>query len=249
MKVLITSPQRCGSTWLTRITASVFTEPFFDHFIYQNKKPKLRFNIKTPTAISNYIDLINDYDRVVLKTHDVSPLNCGNILEKIPELKIATINRDFKDIVVSRYFHNRYHKKAQKDKYTTIEDIDSAVHNERDDVKAINKLCYSELFENWLHEWNIFNLPFKHERVFTTRYEKLFQTEEIRRYMAFLGAPEYIAPIIQKNTDYDLFYLNESFANPQKEARFFRKGLVGDHKNYMSNKTIEYVNSRCESTR
>jgi hypothetical protein len=255
MKTLITSPQRCGSTWLSNMTAFVFGS-MKACFLYQDEEPKLWFDKKNPKAISNLVDLINSSDKAVFKSHDVSPVNWDEILKNIPELKITKITRDFKDVVISRYFYERYHivrndetnEKTKLRREETNKRIKSAVNNEQDDIKAINKLCYTDLFEKWLYNWKIFNLPDTNERVFKTRYEKLFEREEIERYMKFLDAPQHIAGHIQKIHDYKMYYFEESKFNlSKKEERFCRNGKIGDHKNYMTEETIKYVNKRCST--
>src|SRR4051812_3308611 len=107
MRYLVSTTQRCGSTWLTQMLERTTnsghryidgTACGFD--IFGDAKPGALLNLRAA--------LLNKNDVRVYKSHDIASKDFDAVANAFPDLVVLTISRDFKDIAVSRYFYYRY---------------------------------------------------------------------------------------------------------------------------------------------
>ncbi len=105
---LITTPQRCGSTWLVRMLCGMADarDAYVDGLA-------MGFGL-TGTREVDAVDKLASHLRrnaegIVFKTHDVPSGDFDAVCAAVPELRILTMHRDFPDTVVSRYFYLRYY--------------------------------------------------------------------------------------------------------------------------------------------
>ena len=108
MIFLVSTPQRCGSTWLVRMLAGMAEsqEVYVDGLA-------MGFSLAKQRAAEAVEDLARRLRRDagavrVFKTHDVPSADFDAVCAAMPELRVLTMHRDFRDTVVSRYFYLRY---------------------------------------------------------------------------------------------------------------------------------------------
>ena len=76
----------------------------------------------------------------VFKTHDVGAKDFDSVCAAIPELRVLTLQRDFRDVLVSRYFYTDAHQDLKKPlKHRGAEDTEE--HRRMESSSGLLPLC------------------------------------------------------------------------------------------------------------
>lgn len=236
--VLITTTQRCGSTWTTRVTRnSLGLKSTYINGLSFNVGPQRR---NTQEDIARFLRHIPN--NTVCKTHDFPDSCWETCLDTQQALKIVTVLRNFKDVLVSRYFHDVHHKKLEwkdpKAKNDLFISFYKQIPNELPDKEAINFLIHeTDWAKASFKHWKSFNLNLSHPRFYRLSFEEMVNKPEetFRDYADFLKITRRKMERVRRNLSFS-FMSNTESSRSKKEgaAKFYRKGLVGDGDNYIS---------------
>lgn len=150
--------------------------------------------------------------------------NSGEIkatdLLKNPNIKMVNIIRDIRDVLVSRYFHD------VRLNLTEAEDPNSYYES----VGKKNMIKYMEYHNSW-------HAPGIKQQPFLCSYERLHRNfrGQMTELVAYLGLEEKISAEeidrIQEATSIDK-------RKDKGKGKFFRKGIVGDWQNHLSEEVV-----------
>jgi len=187
---LITTTQRCGSTWLTRMLAE--TTGTRDWYV---DGLTLGFRLakdSDPAALPRLAETLRQRPKIqVFKTHDVPSVSFDALCNAMPELRILTIRRDFKDVVVSRYFYVRYHWPTQP----ALGSVSGASAEylaqigDAPDWGALAALLGTKVLHRWACEWRAFEGGFQTPHAIRLHYASLLDGSDFERLSAFTGLP------------------------------------------------------------
>ena len=108
MIFLVSTTQRCGSTWLVRMLEAMTGSAG----CYVNGL-EMGFRLRPVSAGTAVVDLGKMLRAArsgrVFKTHDVPSRDFDAVCAELPEVRVLTVSRDFRDVLVSRYFYYRYY--------------------------------------------------------------------------------------------------------------------------------------------
>ncbi len=157
MIYLVSTTQRCGSTWLVRMLEAM-TGSGCRHV----DGTALGFDLRRASAGTAAQRLAGELRAAdggrVFKTHDVPAKDFAAVCAALPELRVLTVRRDFRDVLVSRYFYYRYYWPTEHALGPLPEFLArffSAVEK-ADDCTALAQLIRSPLLGNWAEEWAAF---------------------------------------------------------------------------------------------
>ncbi len=228
MLVISNGAMKCGSTWLTAILLEMV-----DHKPLPEGYHDERFG-EIPTIrgeklrqFLNHVDYHNE--NYVTKNHFYfeRPLLSG-----YRNVKVLDVRRDLADTLVSLFFHVR--KKIvefQEDVAPSLEDIKKAYWAHGPEMAA----GIARYHAVWSRE-----CPW----VYVSSYERLKEdaAKEIKAIGSFLGLPlsdRRIGEIIEATSFKRMANANRP-SDSGMEARF-RKGVVGDHKNYFDESILSDI--------
>jgi Sulfotransferase domain len=241
---LITTTQRCGSTWLTRVLRQMTNLPC----VYLNCTA-LGFSLDSPRADHAISNLEKSLGTIrgthVAKTHDIPSKDFDAVCSAIPYVRILTLNRDFKDVVISRYFYCRYYWPSDPSLGPLppefSEFLESASH--LPDRLALSALARSPLLENWALQWAAFEGEFSTSNAIRLRYESMLEGTDQSRLEEFTGISySAIEPFreIQASETID--------TGRAGSTRFNREGRCGQWKEWLTAEegmVIDSVTRRC----
>ena len=227
---LITTPQRCGSTWLTRMLCGMAKS----RDVYVNGLG-IGFRL-IPTSEAGAISKLTRFMSrrpavAVFKTHDIAPKDFDEICTAIPELKILTLQRDFRDIVVSRYFYLRYYWPNEpllgampKNFRQFLTDIGAAP-----DEVAFTSLLETEMLQGWAREWGAFEGAFSTPHAIRLSYTGMLDESDFPRIADFTGLP------LRRRRAFEIEQEQETLNTGRDGmARFNRKGQAGEWREWFS---------------
>lgn len=168
---------------------------------------------------------------------DVLPM----VLKLFPNCKIIHVVRDGRDVVISRIFHEfRFHKDRIFQKYgLKYETFDGEIPDELIiDYLSDWKNGIKKIRAQYIEKPNQF-CEVKYEGLINEAHDALKNT------FLFLNvkiSDEIISNCLTKG-DFSQFS-NGRKRGEEDNKSFFRKGIVGDHKNYFKASQIEMVNAR-----
>jgi hypothetical protein len=227
---LITTTQRCGSTWLTRMLADMTSsqELYVDclQMGFRLSKPR------QPGAVEKLADFLRSRPEIrVFKTHDVPSSDFDILSAAIPELRILTMRRDFKDVVVSRYFYTRHHWPTQPALGTMpppFAEYLAQVGN-ASDREALPLLLDAKVLRGWAREWAAFEGAFSTHRGLRLQYIALLDGSAHSELESFTGLPlPGIKPFEAEQQDETLQ------TGRSGSARFHRNGRAGQWHDWFS---------------
>lgn len=225
MKVLINSAPRTGSTWLTEIVNRLVKSGGWGGYF--------------PPHIG---------DKKVIKGHNNNPLD-------IPEeWKQIIITRNIYDTIVSRILFGR----MQWTKYELDEDVPIWQQKFADFIKESSHLSekefidktfkdHTKIIEVWLENIIMF-INFKSpSRILKITYEELRQDtiNTVKKICEYLKV-EYTEEEIKKILEECSFEVMRSWNDYQGDIDWMysrRKGIIGDHKNYLNQHQIDFIDS------
>lgn len=221
---LVSTPQRCGSTWLVKMLSGMAgsRDMYLDGLA-------LGFGLTgstEPDAIRKLTNrLRRDAGVRILKTHDVPSGAFDALCSEIPELRVLTMHRDFRDTVVSRYFYLRYYwrtdprlRAPSAEAMTFLSEI-----GESPDHEALETLLESAIVRDWAREWMAFETPFKTPRAVRVTYAGMVDESEFPKLSEFTALP------LRKGLSFGVEQRQETKRTGRDgKARFNRRGLVGE---------------------
>jgi hypothetical protein len=239
---LITTTQRCGSTWLSRILQEIEQEslakvapinPGDCRSRYINGT-RLGFSLVRPTpeqAFTRFSSQVTKHAIKVsgrrwgtFKTHDIPSKDFDKLAEAIPDLRIVTVQRDFKDVIVSRFFYCRYYWPTEPGLGEMSPRISEPLSEVAGlaDAAALRKLIDGKLYRMWAREWAAFEVPFATPSALRVSYEGMLDGSAGRSLEEFVGRPlPSVDPFRMEQTQETLK------SGRVGKARFNRQGTSG----------------------
>lgn len=139
---------------------------------------KLGFFLKKPSHEDAPLKLraaLGALPNRVFKTHDLASKDFDAAASVMPNIKIITIRRDFKDVVISRFFYYRYHWPAN----STLGLLPSYLRSyfaeidRRSDREAVRRLLQTRIIEIWSTEWAAFETEFSTSQGLRINFEDI----------------------------------------------------------------------------
>jgi hypothetical protein len=239
-KILVSTTQRCGSTWLASMCYRIkgeFVAEYVGALDYGLADAEPPAGDRLIEGVARFSDSIKKFPGSVFKTHDLPPALSPVFLEMNPDFHVVNVVRDFRDVLISRLFYNRYFLAA------ALRPCESPfVDRNRllSDQTLVQKFLRTDEMETWLEDWLRFNRSVGHRRYQTFRYEELFTEGGLTRALSDLaerlGVAEPDFDDVKKRVAFENVPENEHKTRGSREVRsdFCRKGVVGDHKNFMT---------------
>ena len=219
--VIVASPHKVGSTWLFQMLKELGK--------FQSKSLPEDFSETGTLVLDNHKILpylSRGYGWYIFKSHSY-PIKYSIPPGLAKDLKIVTIVRDPRDVIVSASFYLAY---LEQEKGGWGEDFRKLREMERI-LKVIRE---GDFLLNRLEEW------FRSATAYTVRYEKLIKNpvEEMRvlsKHINFKVKRKEIEKIVKKYS-----FNSQAGRKPggEKKDAFLRKGIVGDWKNYFDQSCI-----------
>jgi len=213
---------KSGSTWVTAIIKEIvrnkktrfpiaFQNPKYDNWINRFKISKF--------INSSYFSTENIW---VSKTHIYQPNIMLDIIKCQENVKVINIERDIKDVIVSHFYHLKNSKKIN----LNFEDYFELWGK----YKAIQYLKYSI---SWKEV--DFCLKIKYEDL------KASTPETIKKIADYLGVKNIDVLKVQEETELKKLRGSSAQKGLNEDEWFYRKGVVGDWKNYFDEKMLKKI--------
>ena len=228
---LVTTTQRCGSTWLTRMLGAMTgsRDMYVDGL-------QMGFSLAAPResdAVGKLADFLRERSEVkVFKTHDVPSADFDAVCAALPELRILTMKRDFKDVVVSRYFFMRHHWPTDPDLGPPPKWFAEylAEIGDAPDREALPALLDARVLRTWAREWTAFEGAFDTPHAIRLEYTTLLDGSDYPRLESFTGFP------VQAIRDFAAEQQDETLQTGRiGNARFHRNGRAGQWRDWFGN--------------
>jgi hypothetical protein len=187
MLILVSTTQRCGSTWLVRmLQQSLGLE---SRYIDCRQLGFRLLKQSLPVALTNLAAAARELPYGLLKTHDIPSEDFDGVCSIIPNLRLLTISRDFKDVAVSRFFYYRYYWPTVPQLGPLPPNLQAFYSSVRDlpDKQALAKLTADPLLRGWAREWAAFETPFQSVNVLRLTYDAMLRGVERHRIEEFTG--------------------------------------------------------------
>lgn len=190
MIYLVSTAQRCGSTWLTRTLCAMANSPD----VYVNGI-RLGFRLVPPCepgAIEKLAALFQRRKRVrVFKTHDIGAKDFAAICAAVPEVRVLTLSRDFRDVMVSRFFYLRYYWKSDPRLGALPPPVAQffARIGGLPDRAALAALLDAPFVRGWAREWAAFEVPLATPHALRMTYAGMLDESDFLRLAEFTGLP------------------------------------------------------------
>ncbi len=230
MTFIVSTAQRCGSTWLTRL----LSEMTGSRAVYVDGLV-LGFGLEgpcDPAAAGRLRDFLRAQSGVkVFKTHDVPSAEFDAVCAELPELRLLTMHRDFRDTVVSRYFYLRYYwptEPALGPRPVEFQEFLADI-GETPDKAALARLLETGMVRDWAREWAAFEGPFETRNALRVSYDGMLDGSELARIGEFTG----MALPVRREFDAEQKRETESTGR-QGAARFNRSGRTGEWREWFS---------------
>lgn len=190
MTWLVSTTQRCGSTWLTRMLAEMTGSP--DRYVDGLPMGFGLSQPREPGAAEKLAAFLRGCTGIqVFKTHDVPSADFDAVCAAMPELRILTMQRDFKDVVVSRYFYMRHHWPTEPAFGPPPKWFAEylALIGDLPDSEALPVLLEARVLHTWAREWAAFEGTFATPHAIRLPYHALLDGSAHRGLEAFTGLP------------------------------------------------------------
>ena len=169
----------------------------------------------------------------VFKTHDVPAADFDAVCAAVPELRVLTLHRDFRDTVVSRYFYLRYYWRTDPSLGPLTPRFAGflAEIGGMPDHEALEALLETELVREWAREWMAFEQPFTTPHAIRISYAGMLDESEFRKLSDFTGLP------VRKRKAFVAEQRQETQETGREgKARFNRRGLTGEWREWWTEK-------------
>jgi hypothetical protein len=188
MTYLVSTTQRCGSTWLAKVLEGSLGAK---HARYVDGR-MIGFKLgalSEATAVPKLAKfIVNESSFQVFKTHDIGSRDFDAICESI-DLKVVTIRRSFKDVLISRYFYYRYYWPTEPSLGPLgppLAEFFSDV-SALSDEDAISCIINSSILPMWMAEWKAFEEPFANPNTLRLCYDEMVAGRAFSDLEQFLG--------------------------------------------------------------
>ena len=220
MIIFIDTQLRCGSTWL-------------DHIISDIIGTKSILGKKTKEEIVKIIEAGGDQ---FYRMYNLDPKDICDCIKAEDDVIVISITRDVNDIVTSKCFMIRG-EHFDKYRYSEME----GYWNLPMDV-FINKFIETRRYDVVLYFWKMFT-EYEHKNYYLTTYEDLSNDplsvcREICTLLSITKTDEELQTIIDNNS-FEAITGREKGDSIDDDKT--RKGIVGDHLNYFTKKSIDLV--------
>lgn len=230
MIYLVTTAQRCGSTWLVRMLGAMAEarDVYVDGLA-------MGFRL----AIAREADAVEKMarhlraagGRAVFKTHDVPSRDFDTLCAALPELRVLTMHRDFRDTVVSRYFYLRYYWQTDPGLGALPAEFAEFLSKigEMPDREALAALLETEIVPMWAREWAAFETPFTTPAALRVSYTGMLDESEFPRIAEFTGLP------LRKAAPFEIEQREETRETGREgSARFNRSGRAQEWREWFT---------------
>ncbi len=197
---------------------------------------------KTPKGFERKTPITHFSEKIALNTEQDAQVTINTLKKLYPDTKIVHIVRDPRDVAVSAMFHSYRNFREKRERNWITDFVESVLEGKNDNL--LKKQAVSAYFKSHARAWNRIASIF-HERgellygdnYLLVRYEDLLQEprEQVSRLFAFAGLshdPELVADVVEKASFKNLSRGRK--AGEQDSSSFYRKGVAGDWKNYLS---------------
>ncbi len=230
MRFLLSTTQRCGSTWISQLLekASGLRGRYIDC-------TALGFrigNVSEPEAVNALRNLVNRSPEVgVFKTHDIPSKDFDAACAALPGVQIVTVSREFKDVVVSRYFYYRYYWETDPALGQMRPHLTAFFGSVRDlpDGEALRRLLGHAILKNWAAEWAAFEGPFTTRNAVRLSYEGMLIGQDRQKFERIIRQPFPAIPSFEEMRKWET-----SARGRQGPQHFYRKGRSGQWQEWFS---------------
>ena len=245
MIFLVTTTQRCGSTWLVRMLEAMTGSMG----CYVNGL-EMGFRLRRVSAGTAVVDLgkmmRTTGDVRVFKTHDVPSRDFDAVCAELPELRVLTVSRDFKDVLVSRYFYYRYYWPTDAmlgplplhlaEFFGSLGRIG--------DRAALARLVKSGVLRNWAEEWAAFEGAFTTPNALRVTYAGLLDGSEKEALEEFTGRA------LPRLESFETMQQAETHDTGRgARSRFHREGRSGQWKRWFTAGEAAEISARADEAR
>ena len=167
----------------------------------------------------------------VFKTHDVGAKDFDAICAAMPELRVLTLQRDFRDIVVSRHFYLRYYWKTDPALGALPPPIAQflAEVDGMPDREALAVLLDTPFVRGWAREWGAFEAGFSTPHAIRLTYTGMLDESDFPRLTEFTGLG------LRRRRAFKIEQEQETLHTGREGmARFNRKGRAGEWREWFS---------------
>ena len=181
-------------------------------------------------------------EKIALNTVQDAQVTMNTLMKLYPDAKIVHIVRDPRDVAISAMFHS-YRNFRRKNKRNWItEFVESALEGKPSNI--LKKQAMSTYFKSHARAWNDIAGIFHRsggrlygDNYHLVRYEDLLQAplEQVGCLFAFAGLPHgepLVAEVVEKSSFKKLSKGRKE--GEQDASSFYRKGVAGDWKNYLT---------------
>lgn len=227
---LITTTQRCGSTWLTRLLAEMAGSQ--DMYVDGLQMGFSLWKPHQPGALERLAEHLRSNPTVqVFKTHDVPSSDFDRLCAAIPELRILTLQRDFKDVALSRYFYMRHHWQTRPALGPMPLDFAQYLSQigEAPDREALQLLLGSKVLRAWAREWAAFEGAFQTSRACRLEYTAMLDGSAEPSLEAFTGLQVRDIKAFESEQNAET-----SLTGRSGNARFHRVGRAGQWRDWFT---------------
>lgn len=220
MLLILNGAPKGGSTWLVLIVQAMGS---FKRIPEEYQDEQWSNSSIREDKIADFIDSFDyKHQNYFCKQHWVNEGDLAELnLLTVPNLKMVNIIRDVRDVLVSRYFHDL---RLNLTKAENIEDYYVAVGKK-------NMQQYMEYHISW-HSYQRTLQPF------LCSYERFHEnfSEQLQELVNYLGLSKTIG-----DREIAEIEAKTSFSSRKEtgKGKFFRKGIVGDWENHLSQVIIE----------
>lgn len=181
-------------------------------------------------------------EKIALNTEQDAQVTIDTLKKLYPDAKIVHIVRDPRDVAVSAMFHSYRNFREKHERNWITDFVDSVLEGNNDNI--LKKQAVSTYFKSHARAWNRIASIFHHsgealygENYLLVRYEDLLQApqEQVNRLFTFTGLDhdeQLVADVVEKASFKNLSKGRK--AGEQDSSSFYRKGVAGDWKNYLT---------------
>lgn len=246
-KVLISTTQRCGSTWISSMCCKIFGKSESGEYVSglpQRLMDVSLFGCGDAERVAEFSQTVRNAvlktGLRVFKTHDLPLRLVPLFLDQNPDFWVFNIVRDFRDVMISRLMYNRYYLPTVG-LPVECRFVEEQLH--LTEVEMVRQFYGTKEMLDWLVQWKLFNEPVEHERYARLEYEVLLNEVELKRTVELLGQklisgglpPERVEEIAAASQFQDI-EINLKRDRKQREIKtaFCRKGVAGDHERFLT---------------
>lgn len=215
MLIVANGAMKSGSTWLYYILENIVPGTNKIPIKYQNVGPWKEPSIH-PDQLDNLLCELDFHStNYVVKNH-YSSVDLRNTLLSKSEVYVFNIARNYRDVIVSNYYHIKL-----RDGYD----------------ESFAKYYWTigrEMIDKLKHYHKLWDPMFP--RVYCSSYENLksdFESE-VQNIAEFIGVKLTVAQIARIEEATTICKLRRKYNEESNDKKFFRKGVVGDWKNHMN---------------